>query len=150
MKFVQERPLIGEILVERGVLTPEALATALEHQRRSPKEFIGTILIRLGLLAEIDVVTALVLQCNLPYISISDHRIDPGVLRLIPADMACRSRLVPLDRIGSVLSVVMANPIDADLRAEVERVTGCHVAVFISTSAQINGALGQYYGLKGS
>jgi len=145
MKCCLERKLIGEILVERGLITLESLNAALEYQKKTPKTFIGTILIQYGFLTEIDIVTALVLQCNLPYITISNHSIDSAVQCLIPVEMAHRSRLIPLDRIGNVLSVVMANPIDEVLRSEVEQVTGCNVAVFISTGAEIDRALEKYF-----
>ena len=145
MKCYLERKLIGEILVERGLVTQANLDLALERQKKTRNVFIGEMLIELGFLAEIDIVTALVLQCNLPYITISKHQIDPEVIRLIPAEMARSNRLVPLDRIGNVLSVVMANPIDQALREEVERVTGCNIAVFISTRLEIDNALIKYF-----
>lgn len=142
-----ERRLIGEVLVGRGVVTQRQLEAALEVQRGSATgEFIGEILVRLGYVTEIDIVTALVLQCNLPYIAVSKHEVSPGVLSLIPADFARHSRLVPLDRIGNILSVVMMNPMDEDKRQEVEVMTGCKIATFISTRSEIDVALKRFYG----
>ena len=146
MKVCLERRLIGEILVERGAITREQLTEALETQRKMPGSYIGEVLIHAGLVSEIDIVTALVVQCNLPYIAISKHAIDNDVIRLIPADVACRERIVPLERIGSVLSVVMANPLDEAGREKVELLTGCKIAVFISTRDEIETALTRFYG----
>ena len=141
-----ERRLIGEVLIDRGLVTREQLGRALEEQQRGPGGvFIGEILIRLGFLTEIDIVTALVLQCNLPYIAVSKHDIGRDVIGLIPADVARRDKLVPLDRIGNILSVVMLNPLNADARREVELVTGCKIATFISTRAEIETALERFY-----
>ena len=141
-----ERRLIGEILVERGLVTPQQLAQALALQCSAQKpEFIGEILIRLGYVTEIEIVTALVLQCNLPFIAVSKHEIDPAVLALIPPEIARRERIIPLDRIGKILSVVMQNPLDNELREDVERLTGCCIATFISTRAEIESALTKFY-----
>lgn len=140
-----ERRLIGEILVERGLITPIQLASALKTQAGNPKEYIGEILIRLGFIQEVDIVTALVLQCNLPFIAVSKHNIERDVLSLIPPDVARRDRLIPFDRIGNILSVVMQNPMDETTRAEVERLTGCQIATFISTKAEIEKALSRCY-----
>ena len=140
-----DRKLMGAILLERGLITPQDLERALDHQKSSPGSFLGEILVRLGILTEIDIVTALVLQCNLPYISISKHRIDDEVARLIPAATARRDRVIPLDRIGSVLSIVMAGPLDDTLRWQLEQVTGCKIAMFITTPAEIDGALDRLY-----
>jgi len=140
--------LIGEILQERGYVSAENLRTAIEYQKTSPELYIGEILIRLGFLDEIDIVTALVLQCNLPYIAISKYKVDEEVIRLIPADVAWRNRVVPLDRIGSVLSVVMSSPVEEAFRDEMERLTGCTIAMFISTSSEISAALSRFYSSK--
>ena len=140
-----DRKLIGEILVERGLVTVAALENALEYQKRLPDAYIGEILIQLGLVTEIDIVTALVLQCNLPYIAISKHMVDEAVIGLVPAEFAHCNRLIPLDRIGNVLSIVIVSPISEPLRVEVERLTGCQVALFISTSSEVEAALQRFY-----
>jgi type IV pilus assembly protein PilB len=91
-------------------------------------------------------VTALVVQCNLPYIAVSKHEVSPEVLGLIPADFARNSRIVPLDRIGNILSIVMMNPMDESKRQEVELITGCRIATFISTRSEIDAAIKRFYG----
>ncbi|MBF0387180.1 MAG: hypothetical protein HQL20_04920 [Candidatus Omnitrophica bacterium] len=144
-KSCLDRKLIGEILVERGLITQRDLDLALEHQKTCPGSFLGEILIRLGVLSEIDIVTALVVQCNLPYIAVSKHIVDAEVVRLIPAEMARRERVVPLDRIGTVLSIVMAGPLNDAFRHKVEEVTGCKIAMFITTPTEIDNALNRFY-----
>ena len=147
IKFYLERRLIGEVLVDRGTITQAQLEKALEIQQGSGTgEYIGEILMQLGCVNEIDIVTALVLQCNLPYIAVSKHQVSPDVLGLIPADFAKHSRLVPLDRIGNILSIVMMNPMDENKRQEVELITGCKIATFISTRSEIDAALKRFYG----
>jgi hypothetical protein len=137
---------MGEILIERGLVTPEQLSEALKAQSSvATPEYIGEILVRLGYVAEIDIVIALVLQCNLPFIAVSKHEVDPEVLKLIPVAIARRDRIVPLDRIGNILSVVMQNPLNDELRDEVEQMTGCRIATFISTKAEIENALARFY-----
>ena len=140
-----DRRLIGEVLVERGLITDAHLQEALAVQKTQGGGYLGDILVGLGYAQEIDIVTALLVQCNLPYISISKYMITPDVLALIPSEVAHRNRLVPLDKIGNVLSVVMQNPLDEKLRCEVEEMTGCYIAVFISTRAEIEQALLRLY-----
>jgi len=145
VKCCLDRKLIGEVLIERGVITPAQLQAALEAKKNEPSVYVGDILIRMGFAAEIDIVTALVLQCNLPYIAVSQHCIVPEVLCLIPGDIVRRERVVPLDRIGNIFSVVMANPLNETLREEMERLTGCRIAVFISTASEIGKAIDRFY-----
>ena len=148
-KCCHDRRLIGEILVSRGAITPLQLQQALAVQKGDgARPYLGEVLTNLGYVTEIDIVTALVVQCNLPYIAVTKHAIDRNVARLIPADIARRDRLVPLDRIGNILSVVMQNPLDAKMRREVEELTGCHIATFISTRSEIDQALARLYPLS--
>ena len=145
-KCCLDRRPIGEILLERGAIRQEHLEAALQEQRRSPGNYIGEILIRLGHVTEIDIVTALVVQCNLPYIAIRRHHVCPELIALIPAELARRGRLVPLDKIGNALSVVMADPLNTAIREEVEKITGFRVATFVSTGSEINEAIRSFYG----
>jgi type IV pilus assembly protein PilB len=148
-KDLHDRHLIGEILVERGAVTPLQLQQALAVQKGDPVHpYLGEVLTSLGYVSEIDIVTALVVQCNLPYIAVTKHVIDKDVARLIPADVARRDRLVPLDKIGNTLSVVMQNPLDERMRQEIETLTGCRIATFISTRSEIDQALVRLYPLS--
>jgi type IV pilus assembly protein PilB len=145
-KNCYDRRLIGEILVERGLIMPVQLRQALAVQKGDASHpYLGEVLTNLGYASEIDIVIALVVQCNLPYIAVAKHMIDKDVARLIPSDVARRNRLVPLDKIGNILSVVMQNPLDESMRHEVEALTGCCIATFISTRSEIDQVLERIY-----
>lgn len=148
-KNCHERRLIGEILVERQLITPLQLRQALAVQKGdASRPYLGEVLTDLGYVTEIDIVVALVVQCNLPYIAVNKHVIDKDIARLIPADVARQDRLVPLDRIGNILSVVMQNPLDEKMRRRIETMTGCRIATFISTRSEIDQALAHLYPLS--
>ncbi len=139
-----QKQLLGEILLERRLITKEQLAQALEVQKKE-SGYIGEILVKLGFLEELDVVTALVVQCNFPYIAINKYEVDPSILQLIPQDFARKNLVVPLDRVGDILSVVMVNPLDIAVRAEVERLTNYQVAPFIATRFELEKAIDHWY-----
>lgn len=136
--------LIGKILIGRKKITSEQLQEALKIQKIE-RGFIGEILVKLGYLDDLDIVVALVMQCGLPYISVNKYDIDPAVIRLIPVDVARQHHVIPLDRIGEVLSVVVSNPLSDELKDKLEVLTGCRVAVFISTKREIEEAIGRSY-----
>ena len=139
-----ERPLIGEILMKRKRITRAQLDHALEVQQKE-NGFVGEILVQLGYLDERDIVVALVVQCGLPYIAVNKYNVDPAVLAAIPKEVIVRERLIPLDRIGDILSVVMANPLNDAKKAELEALTKCRVAIFIATKTEIDEAIARLY-----
>ena len=136
--------LLGEILIQRKRINREQLETALETQKQKGG-FIGEILVSMGLLDERDIVVALVIQCGLPYIAVNKYNIDPLVARLIPKEVAQKEKVIALDRIGEVLSVVMVNPLTDDKKDYLETLTQCRIATFISTKMEIEEAIARNY-----
>jgi len=136
--------LLGEILIQRKKITREQLEGALQAQK-GKGGFIGEILVNFGLLDERDIVVALVIQCGLPYIAVNKYTIHPEVLRLIPKEVAQKEKVIALDRIGEILSVVMVNPLTDDKKNYLEKLTKCRIATFISTKAEIEEAIARNY-----
>ncbi len=141
---IPSRQLIGEILVRRNIISPKQLAEALEIQKKR-EGFVGEILVKLGYVQERDIVVALVVQCSLPYIAVNKYQIDPTIIKIIPKEIAKSQYMIPLDRVGNVLSVVMAHPLTPPLKEQLEKLTGCQIATFIATKSEICDALARYY-----
>ena len=139
-----EKILIGEILIKRKRITKEQLDTALQMQKKE-NGFVGEILVKLGYVDEQDIVVALVVQCGLPYIAVTKYTIDPEVIRLIPKEVAQKERVIPLNRVGDILSVVMVNPLLEDKKHDLEQLTHCRIATFIATKTEIEQAIARHY-----
>ena len=73
---------LGKVLIKRKVITQEQLDQALEVQKRE-EGYIGEILVKLGYVDERDIVAALVVQSNLPYIAVDKYEIDKSIIQLI-------------------------------------------------------------------
>lgn len=142
---LSKKRLLGEILIDRGMLTRRQLREALDVQHRE-KGYLGEILVNLGYVEERDIVAALVVQCNLPYIAIDRYEIGREVLDLVPGEIVRRHRVVPLDRVGGILSLVMLDPFDAGVKGDLRRRTKCAIAPFIATRTEIDKAINRWYG----
>jgi type IV pilus assembly protein PilB len=138
------KALLGEILIQRKRITREQLDSALQIQKEKGG-FLGEIFVSLGLLDERDIVVALVIQCGMPYIAVNKYTIDPAILHLIPKEVAQKEKVIALDRIGEILSVVMVNPLTDDRKNYLETLTKCRIATFISTKAEIEEAIAHNY-----
>ena len=136
--------LLGEILIQRKKITREQLESALQAQKEKGG-YIGEILVNFGLLDERDIVVALVIQCGLPYIAVNKYTIDPQIVRLIPKEVAQKEKVIALDRIGEILSVVMCNPLSEEKKSYLESLTKCRIATFISTKTEIEEAIARNY-----
>jgi hypothetical protein len=138
------KPLLGEILVERKKITPAQLQLALQQQQQKGG-FLGEILVSLGIIEERDIVVALIVQCGMPYIAVDKYEISKDIIRLIPEDVARRERIIALDKVGDVLSIVTINPLNVAQYELIEKLTGCRIATFISTKTEIDTAIARNY-----
>lgn len=122
---------IGELLIRDGLITPEQLQHALSEARAGGTR-IGYTLVRLGFLTEHDLALALARQHRVTAVDLERARLDPKLIKLIPAEVALRHLVLPLRRVGRTLTVAMSDPADAgaidDLkfitRFEIEPVIG--------------------------
>ncbi len=102
---------LGEILVNAGVLSEEDLKTALKKQKGSNKR-LGEILIENNLLTEMQMISSLSKQFDIPYIDLSNIKINTGLSSLIPERFARENAVVPLKLDGTLLTVAIADPLD--------------------------------------
>ncbi|MDP2940178.1 MAG: hypothetical protein Q8O13_08885 [Candidatus Omnitrophota bacterium] len=142
--IISKKQLLGQILIKRGFITKEQLKDALDVQKKEGG-VLGELLVKLGFVTERDVVVALIVQCGFPYIAVNKYEIDAKVIELIPEKTAREFHIVPLDKVGDVLSVVMANPLDTSIIEQIEHITGCKVATFIATKSEIDEAINRWY-----
>ena len=100
---------IGEILLRDGVITRQQLERALEDARSNGTR-VGYSLVKLGLLKEQELALSLARQHRVSAVDLERVRLDPKLLKLIPPDVALRSLVLPVRRVGRTLTVAMADP----------------------------------------
>jgi HD-like signal output (HDOD) protein len=142
--MMQGKRKIGELLVEGGWVTDKELEKALAIQRERG-ERIGRTLIDLGYLTEESFLEFLTTNPNTPSVDLSSCEIEREIIDLVPGDYACRLELVPIWRIGKMLTVGMVCPLDEAGKKELEHVTGLKIRALLCSRAAILSALQRYY-----
>jgi len=135
---------IGEVLLERGMISHKELQKALAYQKEHGG-LMGQILIQLGCVTEQEVALALTAQYGFPYLPLDNYEIDNGLTELIPEDVARQYCLIPIDRIGNALTLAMADPSNVKAIEDVELMTKCVVQTFVSTPSDILKAIDKHY-----
>ncbi|RKX54234.1 MAG: general secretion pathway protein GspE [Thermotoga sp.] len=88
---------IGEILVDKGIITNEDLATAMNIQR-SVKRPLGEVLVEYGYATWEQIAEALASQYNLPLLKEIPRNIDPDVIEMIPRSIVEKYRVIPFEK----------------------------------------------------
>jgi type IV pilus assembly protein PilB len=113
---------LGEILLREGLVTREQLAQALTEQKNS-KHRLGYVLVKLGLVQELEITKVLARQYRMPAVDLTRFEVDPKIIKLVPAEMATKSIVLPLKREGRTLTVAMADPTDHGLLEDLKFIT---------------------------
>ncbi len=135
---------IGEILLERGVVSHQQIEKALAHQKEHGG-LMGQTLIQLGFVTEEEIALALTAQYGFPYLPLDNYDIDGGLIAVVPEQIARQYCLIPIDRIGNALTLAMADPTNLKAIEDIELMTKCVVQAFVSTPSDINQALDKHY-----
>jgi type IV pilus assembly protein PilB len=141
-----EQEQLGQLLVQRGLLTEAALAFALEEQARTGQT-LGRLLIDAAVVKETDLVSTLASQLGLSFVDLSDYPVDKTAVALVPDTLARRYLAIPIGYDADRLVVAMADPSNVYAIDDIRHLTGRDVRAVVATRAGIQGALDKYHRL---
>ncbi len=102
---------LGDLLVEKGLITGDQLQQALSEQKKLGRKLGGT-LIELGMIDENSLLNLLAGQLNIPLIDINNYNYSNEVAKLLPESIARRYRALVLEDRDKDYLVAMADPTD--------------------------------------
>ena len=139
----KHKPL-GQLLIERLLITEQQLQSALQQQRETG-ELLGRILIEIGAATEDDVLAALSTQSGMPMVSLSDYEITDAVLGRVPGAVARNYTVVPVRWGDNTLTVAMSDPLNAQVLDDLRFMMNCEVRGVLAREDEILEAIERYY-----
>ncbi len=137
---------LGEILLEKGVITQEQLDQALRLQQKGNK-FLGQVLIASGMSREIDVYKAISELLNVKFVDLRQVPIQSNVLQLVPELLVITRDVLPLYVDDNYLYLAMDNPRDFDVIQIIEFKTHRQVKPLIAPLSQLQETIGKLYNI---
>ncbi|HEY2745398.1 MAG TPA: type IV-A pilus assembly ATPase PilB, partial [Polyangia bacterium] len=135
---------LGELLVRENLISLSQLQKAQEEQRKTGAR-LGYSLTKLGILDETELTNFLSKQYGVPSINLADFEISPDVLQLVPAELAKRHQLLPVNRAGATLIVAMSDPSNIYAIDDLKFRTGLNIEVVVASEVAIDEAITRYY-----
>jgi len=144
--FLCGRP-IGEILRETAKLPPEKVEEALALQRgEQAGTRIGEILVRLKAVSEEDVLRALAIQLDLPFLARIEPETVPGDLAAkIPIHFAKQARVLPLGTSADAVRIAVGDPLDTASQDSVAMLLGAPIAPEVALPSVVLDAINAVY-----
>jgi len=137
---------IGEILVEKKLLTSEELNRALLEQDNKG-EFLGDTLKKMGTISEGQLLQAYSEQLNIPFINLKDLTIQQDVIKRVPARLVQHYKVMPIRSENGALTMALSNPQHMWSLEDIGSHLGCAVQPVLACEGQIQEAIRKYYGV---
>ncbi len=138
--------LLGELLLERKLITRDQLAQALAEQKVS-REPLGQILIRTNALKEAELRGVLSEQLGVSFLAPEQlkPRGDQRLKEYIPMEFAREHKVLPLAREGRLLKLAVAKMPDIIFLDNLRKMTGFDISPVLSTANELNKAIDVFY-----
>jgi len=140
---------VGEILLERGLITSEQLETA-RAARKGPQDRIDRILVRMGFVEEREALKVVGEQMCIPVVDLTEVKIDPALLKQMPTRLIHKRQLIPIEKTADTLRVATAEAYDINAFDELRMLTGLKVEVVLASESEIQRLIRQHFGVGGS
>ncbi len=122
---------------------------ALAEQKQNGGR-LGSNLVKLGFVKEEQITHFLGQQFRLATVNLASVNIEPNVLKLVSAEVAQKYQVLPLSKIGRVLTLAMTNPADFPAIEDIKFLTGCEVQPVVTAETSVSKALERFYGVSDS
>jgi type IV pilus assembly protein PilB len=139
-----KKKMLGELLVDAGVITKEQLQIALEEQGRR-NEKLGKVLVDLGFVSEDIVVSYLSKLLGIPCVNLDKLEVPQEVINMVPEFMVHKYLIFPIAKKDNVLTIAMADPLNLTAIGDVRILTGCEIQTVIARESEIREAIVSHY-----
>jgi len=133
-----------ELLINNKVISKSQLDKALKIQKEKGGS-LKDILVKSGFITEKDLVSVLSQGLGIPPISLARFKIDPELLKLIPHDVASKYQIMPVSKVGNMLTIAMSDPLNIFAVDDLRSITGLDIGIIISSNKEVQDAIDQYY-----
>ena len=144
---MQKETRVGDLLLQKGIITKEQLEQALEEQKKT-HEKLGQILIQHGVISPATLSQILSSQSNIPSINIEEFSIDPNIVSLLPEQFIRDNFIIPLRKTDDTLEVACVPPINPEVLENAKLITGLRIRPYLITENEFEQTLNRIYNLK--
>jgi len=134
-----------EFLVSKANLIPQATADQAQQKARADGVAIDVALVSLDAVSEDQLVSALTQECWVPHLRVDKYEIRKKALDTIAREDAVRYSVFPVDKLGSLLTLAMVNPLDTETIRVLEGKTGLDIKKVVATRSEIAQGIEKYY-----
>ncbi len=135
---------IEKTLRERRLVSEEQILIARREQEHR-NAFVDEILVDLGFLKEETALEVRAAHLNVPFMRVDDMLPEPGLITMLPEDLAQQRAVMPIGVEDGVMTVAMATPEDFALLDELQRILKMRIKPVLAVRGSIRKQLAEYH-----
>ncbi len=139
------RKLIGQVLIEQGLITESQLKEALEKQRETG-HFLGRILVDLGYISEKELKRVLSIQAGIEMIDLKNTTIDRKAVEVFPSALAKTYNVIPIKLERDTLILAVGDTLSLNIQDDISFILGYKIKMVLADEDDIKEAIETYYG----
>lgn len=131
-------------LLEEKLITNEQLEEAYKIQAQKAGS-LSQILLDLGFFKEKDLLEVFSSYLSIPIIRVVNFKIPKEIIEIIPSHTARKYLVLPVGRIGDILTVAINDPLNFMALEDLMKITGCEINFLLSSKEELKQAIDQNY-----
>jgi MSHA biogenesis protein MshE len=139
-----EKVRLGELLVRQNLLTEEQLQFCLAEHKKTGRK-LGQVFIENGFVTDEAICLALAKQLHIPYINLKTYSLNTTVVHRLAEMKARRFRALVLEDRGSSLLIGMADPTDLFVYDELSRLLKNNIDLAVVSEELLFQAISRVY-----
>ncbi len=139
--------LLGELLVQKGIITAQQLQQALEEQKKTGQP-LGLTLVHMGLITDEKTVFPLLAEkFDIGFVSLKSVEASAEAISRLPAKAVNHYKVFPVKFENGLLTVAMTNPWKLNVLDDLAMVARGPIQPVLAEEKDINEAIREHYGL---
>src|ERR1700694_1145988 len=136
---------LGDLLLKAKLITQDQLDAALKSQRDEGGK-LGEALVRVKAVTETQITETLSHQFGVPSIDLDSFEIDANVIKIVPAEVARKYVVLPVNKTGATLTIAMGDPTNVFAMDDIKFMPGYNVEPVVASEASLRKAIEKHYG----
>ncbi|MEK7447553.1 MAG: hypothetical protein AAB632_02035, partial [Patescibacteria group bacterium] len=140
---VKNEKKLEDFLVKLGLITQKQLDLIKVESAESGKS-VEQIVKGMPDIPKEGLTKAIAVTMGLPYVDLTQKKIDKAILNIINKDIAAKYKLAPFGKVGDFLNVAMVDPNNIVAIEYIEKKTGLKLKPYFASEEGVRTAIGQY------
>lgn len=145
---VTKNNFLGELLLEKGVITKKQLDEALEKQKTTQKTgsrgLLGQALVDLGYCTSDDISRAIANKAGVEFLTSDQYEVDMAAANLITPGLAKKYKALPIGFSNGSLLLAMKNPGDIIAIDDLKIITGQNIKPVVINDRELDEVLKRF------